>query len=359
VDLPGDGTDNSVIGDTINTDPSALVNFNFAQLTWPTADWTFTGQVVVSGATGPEAFPFSFIGIPEPATSGLAAFAVLVVAAYRRRLASSVNAATFCRFALGLDSSIRVIIADRCNMKFRNLGMATLIATLSSSIAHGATVVVDYLTMRAPTLAEINAEVDPVPADSQVVNFYLTSDADILAINFVDARQGGPLYNHSLGTNSSRPSNALVATAPSLGADSWIRLAPTGTAAILAVDLPGDGTVNSTWFDTVNTPASRLVNFNFAQLTWPPGAHWEFFGQVVVAGATGPEIFPFGFPGPVQIPPPRPWPEPTSTGLAAFAVIGVAAASRRIALPNGPRRPVHGNLAQAHAFERRLTAEQE
>jgi hypothetical protein len=100
-------------------------------------------------------------------------------------------------------------------------------------------------------------------------------------------------------------------------------LAPTGTATILGVDLPGDGPDNSTWGDTVNTDPAVLNNFNFAQLTWPAGGAWRFKGQVVVSGATGPEAFAFDFSSVVI-------PEPMSFSLAGLGMLGIAALRRKM-----------------------------
>jgi hypothetical protein len=90
-------------------------------------------------------------------------------------------------------------------MKY-NLIALTSAAILVSSTAQAASVVFHTVIGRYPTPAESGAAVEPVPAGSQILRFYLTSDADILSIGLVDARTGGPLFNHSLGTNHSRPS---------------------------------------------------------------------------------------------------------------------------------------------------------
>jgi hypothetical protein len=199
---------------------------------------------------------------------------------------------------------------------------ASAVVTMASA-AQAATVTFGAPVVREPSAAETGDAEEPVPAGAQIVNFFLTSDADILSVGLVDARQGGELFNHSAAGNNARPSSALITAIPPLGADSWIRLAPTGTATILGTDLPGDGTDNSTWGDTVNTLPSALNNFNFAQLTWPAGGAWRFSGQVVVSGATGPESFPFDFSGVVI-------PEPMSFSLAGFGLLGIAALRRKM-----------------------------
>jgi hypothetical protein len=194
--------------------------------------------------------------------------------------------------------------------------LLTGVATLICTNAQAANVEFHEPHVRMPSAAESNVAEQPVPAGSEIVNFFLTSDADILSISFVHA-QGGPLYNYA---GDFPPPSLIVPLPPPFTADSWIRLAPTGRATVLGVDLPGDGTDYSTWGDTVNTPMAALVNFNFAQLTFLPGSTWRFSGIVNVSGATGPEAYPFDF---------REVPEPLGALLATCGFLGLQALQRR------------------------------
>jgi hypothetical protein len=91
-DLPGDGT--TTFGDLTNDGPQS--NFKFAQLTMGALPQgqkgTFTGVVSIASTVTPGSsvdVPFNFtIGVPEPATLGLAGMSIVgLLAASRRRMA--------------------------------------------------------------------------------------------------------------------------------------------------------------------------------------------------------------------------------------------------------------------------------
>jgi hypothetical protein len=95
------GNDQDPFGSTNNswfdtTADGAVSNFMFARLT-ATASYfssSFSGRVQVVGANGPENFPFTvaFIGpeiVPEPASIGMMAAAMMGLAVFRRRLVPS------------------------------------------------------------------------------------------------------------------------------------------------------------------------------------------------------------------------------------------------------------------------------
>ena len=120
-DIPGDGT--GTWGDL--SDDGSQSNFQFAQLSFPTGTTgRFTGRVSVAGSTGPENFPFDFLIVPEPATSGLAAMTLLALAAIRRTASAAgarqsplptplSNELTLCGFSLaGHACSSRETVPD-------------------------------------------------------------------------------------------------------------------------------------------------------------------------------------------------------------------------------------------------------
>ena len=99
---------------------------------------------------------------------------------------------------------------------------------------------------------------------------------------------------------------------PSLGADSWITTPGAGTSTA-GGDLGDD---NVSWFDTTNDGA--VTDFTFARLT-TIGPLLTFRGVISVAGASGPELFPFNFG----------IPEPSSMVFVAVSVASLAVVGRR------------------------------
>ncbi|MEQ8835851.1 MAG: PEP-CTERM sorting domain-containing protein, partial [Lacipirellulaceae bacterium] len=155
----------------------------------------------------------------------------------------------------------------------------------------------------------------PLP-DSYVYDFFLSSDADILRVGnvFVELFSGsGQLYNSPLGSNTAPPNPTFVAVFPALGADSWITT-PGSVTATAGGSLGDD---NASWFDTSDDGPQQ--NFHFARLT--ADGVGAFRGVVSVAGANGPESFPFNI---IFSPPIMPFPEPTSLALFAIGLLSFA-----------------------------------
>jgi hypothetical protein len=160
------------------------------------------------------------------------------------------------------------------------------------------------------------------PAGGQVHKFFLTSDADILAIDQVGVvlEGGATLFQvpAPFGADNSAPAPAFIAINRSLEADTWIDTPGAGGATQLGPPLPGDGAL-TLFGDTTNDGAQ--TNFNFGVLTIPAGARGNFNYRIQVAGATGPELFSFSTALGI--------PEPASLAMAGFGLIGLIAASRR------------------------------
>jgi hypothetical protein len=162
------------------------------------------------------------------------------------------------------------------------------------------------------------------PANGQVFRFVASTDADVIGI--YDVRITGllgtpltTLYQHSFGDpgNANPPLPPLVAVFPALGADTWIDTP--GVTSRLGADLPGDGA--SVFFDLENN--GPQTNFEFAQLTIPPGEGFTFSGRVEIASTLTPGgtySLPFSFSNII--------PEPATGRLAAAALAGAVLIGR-------------------------------
>lgn len=182
---------------------------------------------------------------------------------------------------------------------------------------------------RHPTLAEVNATVDPVPAGARIYRFRVTTDSDILALEnvaIVPCTPGYPpipLYNNRFGDagNANKPNDALIAAFPSLSADTWFDTP--GNTSRLGADLPGDGMTTFGDLDA-NGPQN---NFVFAQITTygtgllGGGFHLKVrisINRTESPGTPFSQDFEIGF-----------CPEPTTLSVAALAALPLARAGRR------------------------------
>lgn len=161
------------------------------------------------------------------------------------------------------------------------------------------------------------AEVDDpgsggLAADSIVHEFFVTTDGDILRVGELNIEP--PLYNNSTGSDTMPPNPVFVGVFPSLGADSWIT-----TPGDTATAGGGLSDAGASFFDSTNDGPQN--NFLFARLTTAPGDSGLFSGVISVAGATGPEVFPFSFQLGI--------PEPTSMMLFGLGLVGLGVTRRR------------------------------
>ena len=174
--------------------------------------------------------------------------------------------------------------------------------------------------------AEIYFEISQTPADSvaagaparaTVLDGFVRTDADILSIGKVLIESPGPLFNVDppFGSDTRAPdpfhvSRELLAL---LYVDSWITTP--GDTWLLGPGLDEtDGT--STWGDLSRDGATF---YNFARLTFPPGAKGRFSGEISVAGPDGPESFPFS----IVVP------EPSAAMLLSVGVLVCATCQER------------------------------
>jgi len=166
----------------------------------------------------------------------------------------------------------------------------------------------------------------------QVHKFFATTNADILSVNQVQVQvAGGGLFQIAppFGSNIEPPDPAFVGLNETLNWDSWVTTP--GPTVLLGADLPGDGT--GTWGDLSSD--GPQTNFHFARLTIPQGTTGLFTGRISVAGAAGPEVFPFSFPLGI--------PEPAGLAPMSLGLISLAAIKLRMSCtvsPSSGRQPV-------------------
>jgi hypothetical protein len=184
-----------------------------------------------------------------------------------------------------------------------------VVVVISSHNANAASVAFPSWHERPFTAAEIHSG---APVGGKLLSFLVTTDADILSVGRVLATTTGTFSQLPTPPPFDLPSEPLPPFFPYIETP--------GTTIELGKPFPGDGTDNSAWGDTQdNGPQSH---FKFAQLVISPAsAAWSFSGNIAVAGATGPELFPFSFGVP----------EPASGLLAISSVVSAFAVRRRYA----------------------------
>jgi hypothetical protein len=193
------------------------------------------------------------------------------------------------------------------------LALALGAALLASSEGRAATVSVRQ-SFSPPSPEAIAAG---VPADMGIHDLYLTSDADVLAIDRVTVMPlSGSLFQvpPPFGADNEPPAPAFIALNRALEADSW--MSTPGATTLLGPTLPGDGQF-TTFGDLTND--GPQADFHFARLTFP-GAFYGLRFRIQLAGATGPELFDFDLSW---------YPEPNSLVMAAVALVGLTAGDRR------------------------------
>jgi hypothetical protein len=164
-----------------------------------------------------------------------------------------------------------------------------------------------------------------VPPLTRIHEFRTTTDADILQIDQVLVNVvGGTLFqvaSASGGSDTEPPSPIFEGLVPTLTADTWITTP--GATSIAGNTANPFGTPDNSWFDTTNDGAA--VNLMFARFGLTGElATATFSGRVQVAGAAGPESFPFAFTlSNVDVP------EPATVALGAMGLLGLVAAGRR------------------------------
>lgn len=191
-----------------------------------------------------------------------------------------------------------------------------IFAAIALSAFIGSEVLADSISISSMMREVTNEEAaDGAPAGGSVTQFFATTDADILALNFVRVETDAPLYQNPFGTPGSAPNALLVPTFPALAVDSFITTP--GDTSVLGGGLPADG--DDTFGDTSDDGPQNA--FLIAQFTLPQGARGTFSGQLDIVGSTG--VFSQEFALPIAIP------EPATLGLLSLALVGVVASRRR------------------------------
>lgn len=197
--------------------------------------------------------------------------------------------------------------------KFFAFAVVALVAMAGS--VNAATVSVSQ-TLGVPST---EAKAAGAPANGSVNSYFLTSDADVLAIDRVGIQVGGGAIFQvapPFGADNEPPAPAFIALNRALEADTWV--STPGATSLLGPGLPGDGSL-TTFGDLTNDGAQN--NFNFAVITTPDNAPGFFNFRIQLAGATGPEFFEFSLP--INIP------EPATLAMAGLGLVGMVAVSRR------------------------------
>lgn len=162
----------------------------------------------------------------------------------------------------------------------KNLAIAAVLVLFTAQ-ATMADMIDLSMTSRPVAGEESGAADQPAPAGGTVYEFFATTDADILAINFASTTTDAPMYQNTFGTPGAPPNPALIGTFPSLAVDSYITTP--GSTSVLGGGLPADG--DDTFGDTSDDGAQ--AGFKFGQLTLPSGATGNFSGQFDIVGSGG------------------------------------------------------------------------
>lgn len=162
----------------------------------------------------------------------------------------------------------------------KNLAIAAILVLFTAQ-ATMADMIDLSMSTRPVDVAESGAADQPAPAGGTVFEFFATTDADILAINFASTTSDAPFYQNTFGTPGAPPNPALIGTFPALAVDSFITTP--GSTSVLGGGLPADG--DDTFGDTSDEGAQ--TGFKFGQLTLPLGATGNFSGQFDIVGSGG------------------------------------------------------------------------
>lgn len=195
-------------------------------------------------------------------------------------------------------------IATGCLLSF--ISVASLLP------AQGALVEVEFRTSTINACGTLNEEdacviaVTPV-AYGTAIDGFVTTDADILGVRNwslmfnLNSREVNP-FNVAppFGSNLSPPNPVFIDLNRALEVDSWM----TTPGETSWVGLVGSTSPAPDWLSAMDGPFTAFGDesddgpqdmFHFTRLTFQPGVEGTVSGEIVVAGATGPEYFPFSF----------------------------------------------------------------
>jgi hypothetical protein len=163
-----------------------------------------------------------------------------------------------------------------------NRRMAAFLVGIGVAAIAGQPVIAANLELLRNSRPVTSAEAaDGAPTGGMVHDFFVTSDADLLAIS---PEISASVYKHRYGSNREAPDAELVAMLPAVGASSFLKL-PGDT-----IVLGGGFTVpGSAWGDLSNDGSQN--NFHFGRLTTADAG--TFSGSFFVRGESVPIELPF------------------------------------------------------------------